>query len=355
MKIKLSILISDESYISKFSEAMTLLYANKIELAVFTHRGSACEAAVKNRADIFLVDEEYAECDFKLPKDIELVYFVSGKSVDTVNGHRAICKYQMVSAIYKELIDIYAEKIAATAVTLKTADPSGQKVITFFAAAGGVGASTAAVAYAKRLASMEQKVLYLNLEEIGSSDLYFSADGYDNFSRVLYALAMDGNTTSMKIESALKQDPSGVYFFSESTSVLDMHELNDERLEQLFLNLGAISLFDWIIVDADFSFQEITYRQMERSYLTIFVSSGSESSNRKLARILDGLEVIASQREQFQLNRIVLLYNRFSSKNSTILKQNAFKELGIINRVENASVQEMVQLISQNHIFDEIV
>lgn len=354
MKIKLSVLTSDERYLTKFSNSMMLAYSEKVELFLFTEKDSANEAVAGNRADIFLVDEEFYDCSFTLPKGTELVYFTNSRVVETINHHRAICKYQMVSSIYKEIVDVYAEKIAAIPVTLKANNGKKHKIITFLPAAGGVGASIAAAAYAKSLAEKGEKVLYLNLEKTGASNLYFNADGGGSFSKVIYALAMDSNTTAMKIESAISQDSSGVYFYSESSSALDMLELNREMYEQLFVHLGAISLFDWIVVDTGFSFDVTTYEQMERSYLSVFVSDGSERANYKLMRILEGLEIVAEQREAMQLNRIAVLYNRFSSRTGKRLPNNAYKELGILNRVENASERELVQLISQSELFSEL-
>lgn len=355
MKVRLFLLSADERYITKLSNAIELAYADKIELSVFTQASNACTAAGREGADILLVDEAFQDCEFSLSKMTELVYFTGSRAIGRVNGYRTVCKYQMVSEIYHDIMDIYAEKIAKTAVTLKSDGKPGRKLITFFPAAGGVGTSVAAASCARYLSARGEKVLYLNLEMSGSADLYFAAEGSFNFSRVLYALAMDGNTAGLKIEGALKQDISGVYFYSSCDTALDMLELNSVRLEQLFEKLGAISLFDWIVIDADFAFSEETYQQMERSYLTVFVTSGSEAANQKLARLLQGLEIIAQQRETLQMNRVALLYNRFSSKTGTPLTGTPYKTLGQLNRIENASTAELLQLISKSSVFEGVL
>lgn len=353
MKIKLLILSEDEKYIKRFCNAIVECYVDKLELFVFSRIDTALDAVNQIRPDICLIDEEYTDQYFELPRNSEMVYFVNNMGVALLNGKRTICKFQMLENIYKNILDIYADKTAATAV-LRNGLASKKKIITFFSGAGGVGASTAAAACARYLANCNEKVLYLNLEQTGTADIYFSAEGKYDFSRVIYALVLSNGTTAVKMESSLKQDKTGVYFYSSCSSALDMLELNDEIVKQLFKELGEVSLFDWIVVDMDFRLNDITFEQIERSYSTIFVSDGSDSANTKTERSLNAIETMADQRNSFPLERIFLMYNRFHSKNGKKIKNSAFKEVGGISRYENATVNDLIQLISQNEIFDEI-
>lgn len=166
---------------------------------------------------------------------------------------------------------------------------------------------------------------------------------------------MTAGKASVRMEGAVRQDLSGVYFYSSCASALDMLELNEDMMKQLFMELGLISLFDWIIVDMDFSLGNISYQQIERSFSTVFVSDGSDPANMKLERKLDALEIVAEQRDTMLLNRIFLAYNRFSSKNGKKLKDSAFKEIGGINRFENAETEDLLRLIAQNEFFAELL
>lgn len=140
-------------------------------------------------------------------------------------------------------------------------------------------------------------VLYLNLESFGAADVYFSGDGDFDFSRVIYALAMSNGTTLMKMESSVKKDPSGVFFYSGCANALDMLELDQEVLDSLFEEIESLTQFEWIIVDMDFALEEKVYRQLERSHANIFVSDGRETANTKLERCLNAIEILAAQRK----------------------------------------------------------
>lgn len=353
MKIKLLLLMADENYLSRFANMAALRYADKMELSAFTQTEKAEEKIRKSRPDIILADKEFLEKVADISRTSETICFTDDKEVHMYKGYRTICKYQKFSDIYKILIDIYAEKMESEAITLK-GDTENKRIVTFFSGAGGVGASTAAAAYACYLAAHGESVLYLNLEQTGVADLFFQAEGEDNFGRVLYALEMTAGLPAVRMENALRRDPSGVYFYSGCSSALDMLELNEEIMERLFQQLGMIKLFRWIIVDMDFSLGTSVYAQIERSYATFFVSDGSETANVKLVRKLSALEIIAEQREQMPLNRIYILYNRFGSKDGKKIQDSAFKEVGGIHRFSDADSRDLLKLISQTKVFEEM-
>ncbi len=353
MKIKLAVFMSDKTYLSRFTDMVTVQYADKIELSVFTQAEGAAEIIAKSRPDIVLAEQAFLE---QLPvgsSTSELVCFTDQKGVREWNGYQAICKYQKLSDIYRNIAAIYAAKIEAEAMVLK-GDAESKKIITFFSGAGGVGASTAAAAYAYRLAEQGEQVLYLNLEQAGAADLFFSAGGEDDFGKVIYSLAMAAGSPAVRMESALRQDASGVYFYAACPSALDMAELSQDMMERMFEQLSVLSLFRWIIVDMDFQLDTRTYMQIERSYAVFFVSDGSDMANAKLKRKLDALEIMAQQREKMLLNRIFILYNRFSSKSGKKLQGSAFKEIGGIHRFADAGAGDLLKLLAQSEVFQEI-
>lgn len=99
------------------------------------------------------------------------------------------------------------------------------------------------------------KTLYLNLTCFGGADLFFQADGKD-FGDVIYALKSKKNNLLLKLESCLNRDPAtGVYFYGQPKTALDMLELTADDREMLLEELLSSGMFDKIIVDADFSFR----------------------------------------------------------------------------------------------------
>lgn len=172
MKIKLAVLMEDEKYLARFADAIMIRYADRIDLSVFTQGDGITDIIRKSRPDIVLIGKEITRDFLDIPKISEIVYFTEKKDVHTWEGHRAVFKYQKISIIYKNIVDIYAEKIEAEAIILK-GDSSNKKIVTFFPGAGGVGASTLAASCAYYLADQGEKVLYLNLEQTGVAEHFF--------------------------------------------------------------------------------------------------------------------------------------------------------------------------------------
>ncbi len=354
MKIKIMILTDDKKYIDKFLKTAAVQYSQKLNVSVFTQKDKADEYLRDNRPNIVLIGEEFADEEFNLPKRTELVYFVNQKGIEYRNEHRAVCKYQTFSSIYTEILDIYSEALNSS-VVLHSGGGIQSKVITFCGACGGVGTSTAAAACAQRLANVGVAVLYLNLETCGSADLYFSGTGGSSFSKVIYALAMQNASTTLKLESALKRDTDGVYYYSACESDLDMLELDAQATANLFEELNKTELFEVIIADVSFSYCEKIYQLIERSFVTVFVTDGSECANRKTQRCMNALSVVAQQREDFPIDRVNILYNRFGSKTSKHMDESTHNVVGGINRIKNADERGLVRLLAENDVFDNIV
>lgn len=131
MKVKLSVVMADEKYLSRFSGIAALQYADKIELSMFTQAEKAAEFIRKIRPDIVLAEKMYFDEIGFLSKISELVCFTEEKDVHTWRGFRAVCKYQKFSDIYKSVMDIYAESMEAEAIILK-GDAESKKIVTFF-------------------------------------------------------------------------------------------------------------------------------------------------------------------------------------------------------------------------------
>ena len=273
--------------------------------------------------------------------------------VRSIKGRTAVCKYQSIQSFYNDIVEVFSNQTDEADIQI---DSESQKktIITFTSSSGGVGVSTLAAAYTLHLAQEGTNALYLNLEEFGSSELYFYADGKQDYSNVIYALELDNSSTFMRLENALRKTASGVYFIAPAKAALDMRDLNEERVDLLFENLKKSKLFDTIVVDMPFRFDDKTISQIRRSDTAIFISDGSLTANYKLKRVSDTLEILSKSDEKLIDCRCFLFYNRFSSKNGKKVENTIFSEAGGLGRIENANPIELISLISSNKIFKNL-
>lgn len=315
MKIKLALLDSDVNYLNRIVNAFNTKYAEKFEIYSFTKYENAIAELESSHIDV-LVASDYFEIDVsKLPKRCGFAYFVDSADIDTVNNQKAISKFQKADLIYRQILSIYSENASAVS-GLKLTDDSC-KVIAFTSPSGGTGSSVMAAACALHFASQSKKTLYLNFEKLGSSDLYFNAEGQFDISDIIFALKSKNSNLAMKMESCVKQDQRGVYFFSKPKVALDMLELGTEEIIRFVADAKLSGNYSYIILDLDFEMEPGLINILKQTNAVIWTGDGSEVSNLKIKRAYDALAILDGNNDSQLLNRTMLIYNKFSNKSST--------------------------------------
>ena len=351
MKIKIAILDPDKGYLSRFAARFNIKYAEEAELHFFTELDMALADLKKNRIDVFLASDEFEIDMTAIPKRCVFAYLVGQKGVDTLDGQHAICKFQKGDQIFRQIQSLYADVSGASDM-----DTSGQgaRVIAFGSASGGVGSSTVAAACAMHYAQRMKSVLYLNLEQISSTELFFSGEGQANFRDVITALKSPMVNLKMKLDSCTRRDPSNVAFFASADVALDMLELETEDTIKLLKQLRFHGGYDAIIVDVDFSLKESLRQVLRETDAIILVSDGTAVSNKKTERAYAALTCVESDQENPLQERIRLLYNRVSSNNGQAVALAELRSIGGAPRYTGADSREVALQLAQMDFFDNI-
>lgn len=259
MKIKVAFLETDKSYIDRLISSFGVKYSDKLELYYF----SSLEVALKNlessKIDVFIAHDSFDINTKDLPQRCGFAYLVDSPDIESVRNVPSICKFQKAELIYKQILSIFSEN--ATEITgIKFNSTDGSQVIGFTSPAGGTGCSTAAAAFAVSR-SKQCRVLYLNIEKFGDSNLFFEAPGFGDFSDIIYAVKSKKSNISMKLESVVKQDSTGVFFYSPTKIALDMTELTTTDIKNLLSDIKLFGGYDYIVLDIDFSLDKGTDRK----------------------------------------------------------------------------------------------
>jgi len=352
MKIKLGILEKDASYLNRFINVFSTKYAEKMEVYSFTDKTTAVETLGKNRIDVFIVSDLYEIDVEELPKRCSFAYFVDSPDVESVNGQRAICKFQKIDLIYKQILSLYAEN--ANNVSDFKMGEGDTRVIAFTSPSGGVGCSTLAAACALFFARQGKKVLYLNLERYGSADRFFAAEGQFDMSDVIFAIKSKKANLAMKLESCVKVDSRGVHFFSETKNAMDMLELENEECAQLISELRISGTYEYIVLDVDFMVGKDMLSLYRKADRLVLVGDGSDISNGKLLRAYQVLTTLEINTETPLASKACLIYNKFSSKTSSMLEGIDLKSIAGVSKLEHATTQQLVAHIAEMAMFNNI-
>lgn len=353
MKIKLAILEKDKCYLTRVVSAFGARYSDKFEIYSFTDRDVALGTLNSSKIDVLLASDIFEIDPEKLPNRCAFAYLVDSAGIEMLNDQRAICKFQRADLIYKQILSIYAEK--ASSITGFTGAENDSRILAFCSASGGVGSSSVAAACAVHFARQGNKVLYLNLERFGSADLYFSGQGQFGMSDVIFALKSKKTNLPLKLESCVKQDATGVYFYSQTRNALDMQEMTTEDVKKLLTELQLMGTYTYIIMDMDFGIDKEMLKLYRQAQAIVLVGDGSAESNTKTERAFDALTILEQNADAPLTNRMCFVYDKVSSKNAQSIGTSGLKVLGGAPRYAGADVHQVVNQLSQMDFFDMIL
>jgi len=352
MKIKLAILDKDANYLSRINSVFANKFSDKLEVYSFTEAEKALACLKTSKVNVFIASDDFEIEPEELPKHCGFAYLVESSNMESYRDQPTICKYQKAEMIYKTMVDIFSDYLSKVIGGNVDSDSKVQ-VLTFVSASGGVGSSSAAAACAINLSSVGQKTLYLNLEQFGNAEAFFSGVGQMDFGDVIFALKSKKTNLFSKLESNVRQDSSGVYFYAAPKTALDMMELKTEEIQRLISDLKISDSYKNIVFDIDFSFNESTIEIFKQSSTIVFVSDGSDISNGKLLRAYDALGILEDRFDAPLLPHIAVFYNKFSNKTNKIL-DNGIRSLGGAPRYSHASVEQVVSQLVGLGIFSKI-
>ena len=100
-----------------------------------------------------------------------------------------------------------------------------------------------------------------------------------------------------------------------------MNSKSDEII-RLISEAKLLGSYSYIILDLDFGIDSDTIKILKQANALVWTGDGSEISNIKISRAYDALAISEQNEDVPILNRIVLIYNKFSNKSSRALASN---------------------------------
>ncbi len=351
MKIKLAMLESDTGYLHRVVSMFNSKFADELEIYSFTDVDAAIEGLEDKKIDVFLAGNSF-KIDFnKVPSRCGFAYLVDSLDISSVDNHKAICKFQKGELIYKQVLSIYSEHIP-NVTGLPMNENDSMKTIAFCSPCGGVGTSTLAAACAISLQNLGYSVLYLNTEIYGDSDTFFACDGQFDFSEIIYAVKSNKTNRAMKLQSTVKQDQTGVSYYSSVKVPLDMMEMSTEDYIVLQNEIKALGCYDYVIIDMDFPKSNDKFKLLELCHSVVLVSDSTDESEAKLNKALLTVQILDSQSNAAIQPRMWLIRNKVVNN---ILSQNEIRMLGSFPVYQSVSPAQMAKQLSISNIFNQLI
>lgn len=352
MKVKLAILDSDINYLKRLLSVFSTKYSDKLEVYSFTDQERALDALNVEKIDVFIADESFIIDERRVGQKCAFAYFVASPDIQKLNDQTAICKFQKADLIHKAILNLFSERAGNLAVMKVMGNEA--EMIVFTSPCGGTGTSCVAAAYAARMAQQGKRALYLNLEKISTANVFFHGEGAFSMSDVIFALKGKKTNMALRLESCVKCDPCGVYYFEPAKVALERLELTGEEEAELIAALRASGSYDVVVVDIDFEISDSMIALYEQADRVIWVSDGTQTANAKIEGAYAALRIIEKGKRHDFFGKLNLLYNKFSNKTGCLVACPGLSDVGGVPKLERAMCAQVLDYLKNQAVLDNI-
>ena len=281
MKIQMLIATTDRDYTDHLSNALAEHHSDAIEVSVSSEEKLLKEQLMARTFDIALLDSSMAWAaetqSIRLPL---LLWSQDDKECVVPEEIKRLNKYQRVSSIVSSVLEMYSKEL----VKDRGPDLKKAKISAFWSPAGGVGKTTAALAYCAGKASSGKQVMYLNLEQFSSVHTYF-ADTGRSISAVFEMLEAGEGNTRMLVRSLRRQDSeSEIAYFSRPENFDDMNILTTDNTAELIDVCSEAA--DELVIDMSCTCDERTRKVFDTADRIFLVTDASNTTKMKFSQYM---------------------------------------------------------------------
>ena len=248
-KINLIIADRDNKYIQGLANYFSNNYSEKFNITCFTDVDLLISFLKSDKkSDFLLINNEIFFEEIK-KYNIKAVLITSDiKGVEQYEGYPVVNKYMPGRQLYENIIKTYVEQSPENLERIAT--NNNTKIITFYSPVGGIGKTSLAFALSRLLGESGKSVLYLNLEDIQSTDILFEKQEKPSFSDFIYFVKERNYKINQKILEIIATDEeTNIKYFNPTESCLDVEELDKEDMKFLLETLISLKMFSYIIID----------------------------------------------------------------------------------------------------------
>ncbi len=249
MQIRLVAADSSADYLKRLSSVLSHSDAVQWSVTLYTDRQLFLRDFSGASCDILLLSAGMYDPSLRL-SGTRLAVLLADPDQDggfTAKGFQSIRKYQRISEIQRLILELYAD--VSPAESIYSGHSQAALLTAFYSPAGGVGATSAAIAYASRLAMAGKRTLYLDLQNISSHEAFFGPSDRKGVSE-LFAKLGSGINMAAKLQSLLQTDPAtGLQHLNGFDNLVDFEAVTADDAAALLTVLRSSNMFDHIVAD----------------------------------------------------------------------------------------------------------
>lgn len=341
MNIIIAIADSDREYIERLAEA--LQQYDELIIHRYTGAQKLQEAMEKKNFDIVLFDPDISEDRLEFP-GVKLpicLYSDEARNRNLYAECAKILKYQRISNIYKEFIREFADKAGYSAEFDHSQNTS---VLSVYSPIGGSGKTTVALALAVKLVSQGKSVLFLSLEQLGSSSCVnpYKEEG---ITALINSTSDPNINFELKVKGLMKQGLEGVSYIEGFDRLVDYEAVSKEEISETLGRIRREGICNVIVVDMESSLDPIGKAVVELSDRIVVVEKPGELPVVKMRLFA---EQALTEENRAKMVRVC----NFAENNSSFLTDIPFPIVGVIHNYGNLPLRNVIQAVNTNNEVD---
>ena len=286
MKTQLLIATGDCDYAGHLSGILAENHADTFDVSVCSTAEHLRELLESRRFDVALLEYSMTEgMDLQSIRLPLLLWSEDENAQDTAEEFKKVAKYQRVSLMVSNVLELYSKVLT----NRRGSGTKRARITAVWSPMGGVGKTTAALAYCKAKVLDGKQALYLNLEPFSSVLTYFKETG-KSISAVFEMLEIGEGNIQMLIRSIRRQE-GGITYFCRPDNFDDMNILTAGNTAALIEACSEV--MDEVVIDMSCVCDERTRKIFELADRVFLVTDAARSAQIKYSQF-------ASQNNIFQ-------------------------------------------------------
>ena len=296
MKTQLLVATADCGYAEHLSNVLSEYYSDVIDVSMCGAAEDFEERLAARKFDIALLEADMVEKGGLQSIRLPLVLWSENEQTSEVpDGIKTIRKYRRISSMVGEVLELYAKSLKNGS----SACSKRARVTAVWSPVGGVGKTTAALAYAERKAAEGKQALYLDLQPFSSVGAYFSGGGR-SISAVFEMIETEEGNVGMLTRSIRQQDNgSGISYFCCPENYDDMNILTPESTASLID--ACLELADDLVIDMSCACDGRTRIVFELADRILLVTDASRTAQIKFSQFAAQHNIFRHIREKATL------------------------------------------------------
>lgn len=314
MLLKIAVADTDQSYLERLSDVLGEY--DDLSLSVYSDPEILHSELVSSRFDVLLIDPSIYSG--QLPTErvgVVIVLAGDGRATSLPTDFPEIRKYQRISRIHSQILEICSERLELTSAPGK----NNARLIAFWSPVGGCGKTTASLIAATRLAAAGRRTFYLNLESFPSDGCYLPQESQNSLSTLLERLGQKREQVVMYLTGALLTKGDNLYYLKHFDSPNDYIALGVDELSTLLDILKKSCAIDVVIIDTQSCFDDKVKLIFDKSDRVVLVEKPDAVSKLKYEKFQAQSYIINEYGVKFR--RLCNFYNGRPSDLETTIKE----------------------------------